>query len=175
MGRAVADGAGRMGIFRGNAMTHDVRTETLLAQRPLAVVRRQATIAQLSKVVPEACGLVWKALRAYGVTGAGRHIAVYLDANVDVLNVEVGVELAAPLGAPVGEVVASAVPAGTVATATHMGPYPTLSRTHQAIRDWCKAHRHDLAGPNWELYGHWLDEWNQDASKIRTDVFYLLK
>jgi len=32
-----------------------------------------------------------------------------------------------------------------------------------------------LAGANWELYGHWLDEWNSDPSKIRTDIFYLLK
>jgi hypothetical protein len=31
-----------------------------------------------------------------------------------------------------------------------------------------------LAGPNWEVYGHWQDEWNSDPSKIRTDVFYLL-
>ena len=32
-----------------------------------------------------------------------------------------------------------------------------------------------LAGPNWEIYGHWVDEWNRDPSKIRTDVFYLIK
>jgi hypothetical protein len=32
-----------------------------------------------------------------------------------------------------------------------------------------------LAGPNWEIYGHWLDEWNNDPAKIRTDVFYLLQ
>jgi hypothetical protein len=31
-----------------------------------------------------------------------------------------------------------------------------------------------LAGPNWEVYGHWTDEWNSDPAKIRTDVFYLL-
>jgi hypothetical protein len=31
-----------------------------------------------------------------------------------------------------------------------------------------------LAGPNWEIYGHWKDEWNNDPSKICTEVFYLL-
>jgi hypothetical protein len=31
-----------------------------------------------------------------------------------------------------------------------------------------------LAGPNWEVYGHWKDEWNSDPSKICTDVFYLV-
>ena len=31
------------------------------------------------------------------------------------------------------------------------------------------------AGPNWEVYGHWLAAWNDDPSQIRTDVFYLLR
>jgi hypothetical protein len=31
-----------------------------------------------------------------------------------------------------------------------------------------------LAGPNWEIYGHWQNEWNKDPSQIRTDVYYLL-
>jgi hypothetical protein len=38
---------------------------------PLAVVRRQARQSELSRVVPECCGLVWNALRAQGVKGAG--------------------------------------------------------------------------------------------------------
>ena len=37
------------------------------------------------------------------------------------------------------------------------------------------ARGYRLAGVNWEIYGHWLEEWNKDASKIRTDVFYLVK
>jgi hypothetical protein len=45
---------------------------------------------------------------------------------------------------------------------------------HQAIRDWCSAHNLQLAGPNWEVYGHWQNEWNTDPAKIRTDVFYQL-
>lgn len=156
-------------------MTTDIRLETLSTHHPLAVVRLQATLQQLPKVIPESCGLVWNALRAQHVTGAGRHVSLYLDTRLDLINLEVGVELTTPLATPAGDVIPSALPTGPVATATHFGPYPTLAKTHQAIRDWCKAHHHTLAGPNWELYGHWLDEWNQDPSKIRTDVFYLLK
>jgi hypothetical protein len=29
-----------------------------------------------------------------------------------------------------------------------------------------------IAGPNWEVYGHWQPEWDADPSLIRTDVFY---
>jgi len=56
----------------------------------------------------------------------------------------------------------------------HFGPYQQLGVAHQAIRDWCSGHNLQLAGPNWEIYGHWQDDWNADPSQIRTDVFYQL-
>ena len=63
---------------------------------------------------------------------------------------------------------------GTVASVTHLGPYGGLGAAHQAIHDWCRANNHRTAGPSWEIYGHWKDEWNADPSQIRTDVFYLV-
>src|SRR6516225_11977794 len=99
-------------------MEYAVRPERLGA-RPLAVVRRRATPHQLSKVVPDACGTVWNVIRAQQASGAGRHVAVYLD---DQINLEVGVELDGPFSGH-GEVVVSATPAGLVATTTHFGPY----------------------------------------------------
>ena len=80
-------------------------------------------------------------------------------------------------GGPVGrygELFDSTTPAGEVATVTHFGPYAHLGDAHAAIRKWCAANQRTAAGPNWEVYGHWLPEWNEDASRIRTDVFYLL-
>jgi hypothetical protein len=137
---------------------------------PLAVVRRRARPQELAKVVQEACGLVWNVMRSQKVAGAGRHVAVYLDGQI---NLEVGVELPAPFAGH-GEVVASTTPAGTVATTTHRGPYQLLGQAHEAIRRWCASNGYSPAGPNWEIYGHWQDEWNSDPSNIITDVFYLL-
>jgi effector-binding domain-containing protein len=151
-------------------MAYDVRLEQLDSQ-PLAVVRRRASSQELARVVPDACGLVWKVIRAQNVPGAGRHVALYWDGQI---NLEVGVELEAPFAGH-GEVVGSATPAGTVATTTHLGPYGGLHGAHQAICQWCADHGYALAGPNWEIYGHWTDECNTDPAKIRTDVFYLLK
>ena len=150
-------------------MKYDIRLEQV-SSRPLAVVRRRAGLQELSKVVPEACGTVWSVVRAQQIPGAGRHVAVYLDGQI---NLEVGVELEAPFGGH-GEVVGSATPAGTVATTTHFGPYGLLHEAHDAIRVWCRNNGYALAGPNWEIYGHWKDEWNSDPIKITTDVFYLL-
>jgi effector-binding domain-containing protein len=136
---------------------------------PLAVIRRRAKAPELARLVPECCGLVWNAVRAQQAQG-GRHVAIYWD---DSIRLEVGVELAGPF-AEHGDVVRSATPAGAVAWATHFGPYGGLGGAHDAVRQWCTANQHRLAGPRWEIYGHWQPEWNTDPSRIRTDVYYLL-
>jgi effector-binding domain-containing protein len=150
-------------------MVYNVRLDQV-SSHPLAVVRRRARSQELARVVPEACGTVWRVIRAQQIPGAGRHVAVYLDGQI---NLEVGVELEAPFGGH-GEVVGSSTPAGTVATTTHLGPYGLLHEAHDAIRQWCRNNGYTVKGPNWEIYGHWKDEWNSDSSKITTDVFYLV-
>jgi effector-binding domain-containing protein len=151
-------------------MNYDIRLEQF-DSRPLAVVRRRATLAELGKVIPDACGTVWNVIRALNIMGAGRHVALYLD---DVFNLEVGVELETPFAGH-DEVVVSSIPSGMVATAVHFGPYDRLPEAHKAIRRWCADYKYELAVPNWEIYDHWKHEWCDEPSKIRTDVFYLLK
>ena len=136
---------------------------------PLAVIRRQARPSDLARLVPECCGLVWNAVRAQQ-TKAGRHVAIYWDGSI---RLEVGVELLGPF-TDQGEVVRSATPVGDVASIAHFGPYVGLGAAHDAVRTWCVANNRPLAGPNWEIYGHWQDDWNSDATRIRTDVCYLL-
>jgi effector-binding domain-containing protein len=140
-----------------------------LEAAPLAVVRRRARPPELSRLVPEGCGLVWRAVRAQQAK-AGRHVAVYWD---DTIRLDIGVEL---LGAfdEVGEVVRSATPGGLVARTVHFGPYTDLGAAHDAVHDWALRQGRTLAGPRWEIYGHWDPAWNTDSSKIRTDVHYLL-
>jgi effector-binding domain-containing protein len=134
---------------------------------PLAVMRRQVNAAELSRVVPECCGLVWNAVRAQAAR-AGRHVALYWDSSI---RLEVGVELLGPF-VETGEVVCSATPAGTAAWTSHFGPYGSLGAAHDAVRQWCRANNWRLAGPSWEIYGHWRREWDDDPSQIRTDVFH---
>lgn len=109
-------------------MEYNIRLEQHPA-RPLAVVRLCAKQVELPRVVPDACGTVWRVVRAQQIPGAGRHVAVYLD---DVINLEVGVELDAAFAGH-GEVVGSTTPAGTVATTTHYGPYALLHEAHDAV------------------------------------------
>ena len=139
------------------------------ASVPVAVIRRQARQPDLSTLVPQCCGLVWNAVRAQQAA-AGRHVAIYWDQSI---RLEVGVEL---LGAFIDrdEVVRSATPAGDVAWTRHYGPYGGLGRAHDAVQQWCTANGRQLAGPNWEIYGHWEREWDTNPSRICTDVCYLL-
>ena len=138
-----------------------------LAPAPLAVLRRQVRPSDLARVVPECCGQVWKALRAQGVQG-GRNIAVYWDGAI---RLEAGVEALGPFTEQDG-VVRSATPGGRVAVVNHFGPYGSSGNAHAAVREWSKTTGHRLAGPNWEIYGHWQDAWNSDPTLIRTDVCY---
>jgi effector-binding domain-containing protein len=146
-------------------MEYQVQVQQVPAQTT-AVVRMRAKPDELSRVVPAACGEVWQFVRAAGLPRPGRHLALYLDGE---MNIEVGVEVAGPFAGD-GRVVCSSTPAGTVATAAHWGPYNRLGEAHSAVCKWCADNGHALAGPSWEVYGHWED----DPSKLRTDVYYLL-
>jgi effector-binding domain-containing protein len=138
-----------------------------VASQTTAVVRRRASVSELAQVVPQACGEVWTFVRAAQLPRPGRHVALYLD---NAINLEVGAEVAQPFDGN-ERVFCSCTPAGRVATTMHLEPYNRLGEAHRAICQWCAAHGHALAGPCWEVYGHW----NDDPAKLRTDVFYLLQ
>ncbi len=134
---------------------------------PVAVLRFRAGQFQLSQVIPKACGDVWNFIRANNIAGAGRHVAIYYDG---VINIECGVEIDGAFPSD-GRVVASQTPAGLIATTTHFGPYDQLGDAHRAIVDTSRSRGYELAGPNWEIYGHMTG----DPHQARTDVYYLLK
>ena len=134
-----------------------------------AVIRDRVPAKDLSKFVPAACGEVWSFIRAAGLPRPGRHTALYLADGF----VEVGAEVSTPFTGN-DRVRCSQLPAGRVATTTHFGPYQRLGEAHAAIRQWCDQHGHRRSNVCWEIYGHWDASWNNDPSKIRTDVFHLL-
>ena len=145
---------------------HEVRAMRVEPQL-IAVVRFRSAREDLSTTVPAACGEVWEYMRGAGLPKPGRHVALYLDGQV---SVEAGAEVAAPFPETT-RVVCSRTPGGLVATATHFGGYDQLGLAHDAIRTWCEDQGKTLAGPNWEVYGHWTE----DLAQLRTDVFYLLQ
>ena len=147
-------------------MLYQFRLEHV-GSRTTAVVRRCANSEALSRAIPQACGDVWAFHRSHPLPSAGRHIALYLDCEV---NFECGVEVARAFTGN-DSVFCSSTPAGLVAVTEHWGPFGLLGVAHAAIREWCADQGHQLAGPNWEVYGHG----DAEPSKLVTEVYYLLR
>lgn len=140
-----------------------------VASQSTAVVRRRANRGELWNFMPDAIGEVWSFLWLSGLPRSGRTLALYLDSG---LNVECGYEVPQPFAGN-DKVLCSSTPAGMVATAVHLGPYEHLGEAHAAIQRWCADHRYTPAGPSWEVFSPWKA--SDDASRIRTDVFWLLQ
>jgi effector-binding domain-containing protein len=141
--------------------------------RPTAVVAQTTTWPEFPKLWGKLLGEVYEFVRHRPelATGDGdelwQNVMLYKDQTPDV---EVGVLVSGPFS-PEGRVVLSVLPAGEVATAIHRGDYAKLGVTHEAVREYAAAHRRELAGPCWEIYGHAPP----DPSEAETDVFWLLR
>jgi effector-binding domain-containing protein len=115
---------------------------------------------------------VWEFLRLHpGLRNDGHNVFLYHHpaSRESPMGVDFGVEVTRPFEAS-GEVRSIETPAGTVATALHIGPYAKLRATHDAIHAWAKANDQTFAGKSWEIYG----DWAEDATKLETQVEYLL-
>jgi effector-binding domain-containing protein len=140
---------------------------TTAEARPTAVLGMTTTWQAFPSVWRPLLDEVHAGVRWAGDGPKGRNVMVYLD---DAPTVEVGVELDQPAELT-GRLVRSALPAGTVATMVHRGPYGGLRDAHEEVRSWCAARAMALAGPRWEIYGHW----SEDPAKLETEVYYLLR
>jgi effector-binding domain-containing protein len=96
-----------------------------------------------------------------------QNVMLYKD---DTPRVEVGV-LVSRSFEPEGRVICSQLPGGAAATAIHRGDYTQLGDAHDAVHQQAAAHGRELAGPRWEIYGHW----REDPSELETEVFWLLR
>lgn len=146
----------------------DVNVEVVEA-RLLAVVRFSAKPNELSSKIREALNRseVYKAIPK---GKAGLNMFLYrCAADSDTLDVELGVQLDEPFE-ETAVVKQSSTPAGRVAHILLTGPYSGIGEANAAILAWCQSHSERPAGVSWEVYGHW----NDDETKLRTDIFYLL-
>jgi effector-binding domain-containing protein len=55
--------------------------------------------------------------------------------------------------------------------AVHRGDYAGLGRAHDAVHRFAADRGLELAGPRWEIYGHW----SGDPRDVETEVSYLLR
>jgi effector-binding domain-containing protein len=141
--------------------------------RPTAVIARTTNWQEFPSLWGQLLDEVYRFVRGRGdlATGEGseqwQNVMLYKDDRPDV---EVGVLAARPFE-PEGRVIPSMLPGGEAATAVHTGDYAGLGATHGAVRAHLAASGRELAGPCWEIYGHW----REDPGELETEVFWLLR
>jgi effector-binding domain-containing protein len=150
---------------------YDVAVQRV-APRALAAVRARLPMQRVPAVFASYLDQVYAAGKLGVVQLDGQNIFVYrsvAESPGDV-DVEFGVGVRAPF-ASAGHVRMVQLPVGDVAMTTHRGPYSGLGGAHTAVIEWCRTRGLTLTGTRWEVYGHWVE----DASKLQTDVYYLLE
>ena len=152
-------------------MTHEYAVTVQLA-RPcsIAAVRVRLPIRDVPRRFADYLNQVYAASRAGAIELDGQNIFVYSEDAHGEADVEFGVGTRRPFDR-IGAVVCSTTPSGEVATTTHWGDYADLGAAHNAVVAWCRSQGRSIAGPRWEVYGHWSD----NPATRRTDIFYLLK
>lgn len=153
-------------------MSVEIWAETVTA-RPLAAVRRSATVADLAGVWKPALDQVWTFLAANpGLREGGPNIFVYRHPTTQgaPMDIDFGVEVVSAF-APVGEVRPAATPAGEAVLARHVGPFDSLGTTYKAIFAWCEANGRQMAGVSWEIYGEPTD----DPAQFEITIAHLLR
>jgi effector-binding domain-containing protein len=152
-------------------MPQPVMIQTVAA-RPIAAVRRRAPIRDIAKTWKPALDQVWEFLRRHdGLRTDGHNVFLYHHPRSgDAMDIDFGVQVVRSFEGE-GDVRCAETPAGETASAVHVGPYDQLRQTHEAVHAWAAAHSRAFAGQSWEIYG----DWNDDPSKLETQVVYLLR
>jgi effector-binding domain-containing protein len=140
------------------------------SERQLMAIHDQARGSELPQKIVGNLDKIWPHLRANRVN-TGHNVVVYrdYDRSTGVMIIDVGVQVDSALPGA-GAIVPATTPGGLVATTVHLGPYDKLGDASSALHEFCKTNDHPVIGPTWEEYG----DWNDDASKLRTDVFVLV-
>lgn len=148
---------------------YDVR-EVIALPRLVAGVRATVPRGQVGREFARYLDQVYAAAKAGAVALDGQNIFIYRAATATELTVDFGVGAKAMFEAT-GAVTPMETPSGVAAMTTHIGDYARIGDANAAIIAWCEAKGRQRAGPSWEVYDHW----NPDVTKLRTDIFWLLR
>lgn len=139
-------------------------------EQTIAAAKQRTSFKKISREIGDLLRRPWALIHQQpGLRTDGDNVAIYWVESGEG-SIEVGVQVVRKFE-DTDEVVCSATPAGMAATTAHLGPYNQLRAAHDAIRQWCGSNGRTFVLPFWEVYGDWSD----DPTKLRTDVFYLLR
>ncbi len=150
-------------------MKTEFGTADLAAQHYVGI-RVSAALDQLGEIMGPLFGEVYGHIQGSGQAPAGMPFSIYHSMDGGTVDLECAMPVASPL-AGTERVRPGELPAGTMATVTHIGPYEGLGGTWQALTEWIESRGLRGAGAPWEVYV--TDPGAEpDSSKWRTDIFF---
>ncbi len=150
-------------------MALDFGTREIGAQ-PILGVRVTAKMSELGQIMGPLFGEVMTHMQRNGQHPAGLPFAIYHGMDGGEVDVECGIPVVSSVPGE-GRVQAGELPAGTVATVTHTGPYEGLRETWAALTGWMSSQGLVPASAPWEVYV--TDPGMEpDSSKWRTEIFF---
>ena len=150
-------------------MALDFGTREIGAQ-PILGIRITAKMSELSQIMGPLFGEVMEHIQRNGQHPAGMPLSVYHGMGGGEIDVECAIPTTSSMDGG-GRIKAGELPAGTVATVTHTGPYEGLRETWAALTEWMSSQGLVPAGAPWEVYV--TDPGAEpDSSKWRTDISF---
>jgi effector-binding domain-containing protein len=152
-------------------MDYQIEAKTL-TKHDLAAVKFRAAVAEMPQQIGAAFDAVMEYLTRSGIQPEGPAAALYtMTSQEEVFDVVAGFLVAAPIEGD-GHVVAVELPAGEVATTTHVGPYESLPRAYEAIQGWLAQQDRQPADTMWEEY---LTGPETPPAQTRTIIYWPMK
>ena len=150
-------------------MTQTFATKEVGAQ-PMLAIRATSAMDELSELMGSLFGEVYAHILQSGQHPAGMPFSRYHSMDGKTVDLECGMPVSSAMEGQ-GRVEAGELPAGTVATVTHVGPYDNLPQSWSALTAWMGSQGLQPAGAPWEVYV--TDPGAEpDQTKWRTDIFF---
>lgn len=137
---------------------------------PLTVISKRVpvTLPQLPTTLGPALGDVYGYLGRHGIAPQGPPFVIYHDTPSadEPFDIEICAPVVRSVDPPVGWSIQE-LPAGSFVSLIHVGPYDTLGRGYDALRQWIGDHDLAFAGPPREVY---LSEPSTAPDQVRTVI-----
>lgn len=154
------------------SVSSDIEIRTVEPQ-PVLFIHTTTTARHVAKTFAELLPEVGRHMQEVGAARATAPYGRFYQYEPDRVEMDAGIGVAEP-AAGGGRVEAGELPGGEVAVATHVGPYTTLGKTHEAIRRRLQEEGWEPSGAPWEVYVTDPGE-EPDSNKWRTDVIYPIR
>lgn len=143
---------GRLIERKEGIMPYEVTVKEVAAQH-VAVLRKHASMKTIGQDASSGFATVGQAVGMAGIPMAGPPFLVMFEPIDEESDGDI--EIAFPVAAPfagAGEVTGQELPAMTVASTVHRGPYDEIGPAYTTVVGWIQEHGHEIAGPPREIY-----------------------